>query len=96
MLKSLSNGIIGNNCGIGHASVFRNNSDYGNDLKKFNPAGGAGWLLASFTTELPDYKEAYEVLKKRFKIVFQSPVRKNKRTNHQFFFCIYDTSKDKS
>lgn len=36
------------------------------------------------------YKKAYEQLKGKWKIVYQSPVRINTRTDRRFFFVNYD------
>jgi hypothetical protein len=57
-----------------------------------NP-GGAGWHLASFTNERPDYGQAYRMLKRKWKIVWQSPVRTNKRTGARFIAVMFDTTK---
>jgi hypothetical protein len=90
--------IIPMTCGVGEVGWFRKEGGPvwdGKKLASLKPSGGAGWMIAGFTNSLAHgdtYEQAYELLKKRWTIVYQSPVRKNKRTGHQFFFCIYDTT----
>jgi len=51
---------------------------------------GAGWLTAGFIPNAA-CKEAYAILAKRYKIVFQSPRRRNNNSDNQFIFVVYDT-----
>ncbi len=65
------------------------------DYRAFEPArliegGAAGFAVAAFI-ENNVCRRMYKALKKRFKIVYQSPVRVNRNTNNKFFFVIYDT-----
>lgn len=60
------------------------------ELDSLGAPAGAGWIIAAFTPAKEIYKEAYRQLAKKYKIVYQSPVRINTRTGSQFFFCIYD------
>lgn len=99
-LKAGLNGIVPQTCGVGVMGIFNyyqnTQTSWAHDVKKAKPQGGAGWLIVSFTNcaaKKEEYKEAYETLKQRWKIVYQSSPRKNKRTGFQFFFCIYDTTK---
>lgn len=89
-------------CGITELGIFRKESIYtwSNDPKRIRDLNlkdvGAGFALASFTDLFSFeeiYQEAYEELKKKYKIVYQSPVRVNRRTGRKFFFCIYDTTR---
>lgn len=84
-------------CGITELGYFRTEAAHiwsGNttldNLEVEEEAPGAGWFLASFTPAHPIFKEAYNQLAEKYKIVYQSPVRVNTRTGRQFFFCIYD------
>ena len=93
------NSHVPNTCGVGVWSIFRfRQRGYHNWMKPISTArneGGAGWLIASFTDDPTlgeTYHQAYKQLKKRFPIVYQSPVRVNRRTGRQFFFCVYDTN----
>ena len=67
----------------------------------FDRHGGAGWQLASFAKDYYDKdntqvsKEAYEILCKTRRLIFQSPVRKNKNSGNMFFFCVFDRRKTK-
>lgn len=84
--------IVHNNCGLGNWYGFYKNSIYIH-CSGFNPkTGGANWCLASFRNN-PDEKEVYDWIKSKYPIVFQSPVRKNRRTGNQWFFIIFDTKK---
>jgi hypothetical protein len=88
-------------CGITELGRFRDHDDSGflscgEEIKNLALSKmGAGWAIASFTdsVSLEDtYYKAYLELKKKFKIIYQSPVRKNRRTGNKFFFCVYDTT----
>lgn len=56
---------------------------------------GAGFALAGFVND-EACRMAYHIMAKRFKLMFQSPVRVNSNTGNRFFFCVYDTRKDKT
>jgi hypothetical protein len=90
-------------CGVGELGHFRFEGDPEacatspkiQNVVVDKSVSGCGWIIASFTPSRKDYKEAYNQLKERFgEPIFQSDTRVNKRTNHKFFFCIFDT-KDK-
>lgn len=89
--------ILGQTCGVTELGHFRNSQVYYWDnsvvtIQNLTKPAGAGWFIAGFTENLPVYREAYEQLKKKYKIVYQSPVRINTRTGREFFFCIYDNT----
>lgn len=95
MTKAFSNGFVPQTCGVGVSGVFRpDNLAGGYPLETLKNAGGAGWHIASFTDcpeHGPSYKKAYAELKAKWKIVYQTPVRKNTRTDRQFFAVMFDT-----
>ena len=93
MAKTFQHGLVPNTCGMGFISFFRPNALTGGTLiKDFVNPGGAGWLTAGFTSSSVAYKEAYQDLHKKHKIVFQSKPRVNTRTGAQFFIVVYDTN----
>jgi hypothetical protein len=92
-----------NTCGVGIVSMFRkdNASTQGTPLTTYANPGGCGWLMAGFISNT-DAKnahgdlascmdEAYEQLKKKYKMMDQYPVRQNDNSDNKFFFVIYDT-----
>ena len=87
-MKCNEESIVGS-CGIG--VIYGLESLFGRDLSHLVPSGGAGWELVAFI-ENDKCSMAYKTLKKRWPIVYQSPVRRNINSGNNFFFCIYDTS----
>lgn len=79
-------------CGLGLFYNFFKTDDLSWDtpLKRKANQGGAGYAVAGFI-DTPECKEAYEILAKRFKIVYQSEVRENSNSGNDFFFVVYDT-----
>jgi len=61
-----------------------------NNLAVRTPAGGAGWTCAAFVPTAA-CKEAYAILASRFKIVLQTPPRRNNNSGRSFVFVVYDT-----
>lgn len=51
--------------------------------------GGADLACAGFI-DTPNCRMAYEQLKARFNIVYQSTPRRNSNSGRQFFFVVYD------
>lgn len=49
----------------------------------------AGWVFMAFI-DTSICQRVYLKTTRTYKLVYQSPVRVNKNTNHQFFFCIFD------
>lgn len=82
-------------CGAGLVASFINtHSNYGVTLDNVG-AGGTGIFCAGFVgTNV--CKEAYEELKGNYKIVYQSPKRRNNNSGRQFIFVVYDRRLKKS
>lgn len=52
-------------------------------------AYGTGFYIAAFVdTEV--CRDTYTMLSKKHKIVYQSPVRRNRNSGRGFFFCVFD------
>lgn len=75
------------------SSTYRNTPYFRKNIHEVDNPGGAGWVLTSFIN-LPICKKAYSLLKKKYRITFQSPVRINNNSDNDFFFVIWDTTKD--
>lgn len=58
--------------------------------KDFVHSGGTGFFVAMFVVGDETCDKAYEVLKAKYEIVYQSPVRKNVNSNNDVFFCVFD------
>ena len=89
-------------CGVGYVEGFSYDQGFSWHYRlpiyeAASPSGtgaGANWLTAGFIgTEV--CKDAYHVLKKKYKIVFQTPIRENKNSNNDFIFCVFDTKRCK-
>lgn len=93
MAKTFHNCLLPNTCGVAISSLFRVNeaSAGGTKIENLISEAGCGWHCAGFTPESGAYKQAYEELKLKWKIVYQTPVRINTRTNNRFIFVVYDT-----
>lgn len=79
-------------CGLGIVGDF--GSDYWkksvDEVKQsFAHYEGTGFFVAGFVNTSVCEK-AYKELCDKNKIVYQSPVRKNKNSDNNFFFCIFD------
>jgi hypothetical protein len=83
-------------CGVGlfynFDSAYGSRVDSWRSPEKITGRGGANWQLAGFI-EGHATKEVYEAFKKRFKIVLQTPVRRNRNSGNRFFCVMYDTHK---
>lgn len=55
--------------------------------------GHTGFFVAGFIED-DICKEAYKILSKKHKIVYQSPVRRNMNSGNMFYFVIFDSKKD--
>jgi hypothetical protein len=84
-------------CGIGLFADFekvelRKNSWYKpTPLKDEKNHGGSGWAISGFIDN-EDCREAYDTLKEKYGILYQSPVRMNANSGNEFFFCLYDST----
>lgn len=81
-------------CGVGLFWGFQTYDNYyGRPLtKNAPPVGGCGWNIAGFIND-NDRKSVYEEMKATYKIVQQSPVRRNRNSGNNFFYVMYDCKK---
>lgn len=89
--------ILPGGCGVGVPAYFQNCQDYWCekvDIARAPHSGGAGYMIAHFVVGDSLCDEAYQILKDRFPIVFESKKRKNINSDNRVYFCVYDT-KDK-
>ena len=77
-------------CGLGLVADFSVDSAWGRVVITTGKHGGCDFLQAGFIDE-SDCQAAYEQLCAKYKLVYQSPVRKNRNSGNDFFFCIFDT-----
>lgn len=92
MSVSATADILSSTCGVGLFYDFESDGyccEY-DDLKTNRNPGGCDWAIAGFVKN-EVCKEAYTILRSRFKLIYQSPVRRNTRSGRKFFFCVYDT-----
>jgi hypothetical protein len=81
-------------CGVGILYEYAIDDDddgvFGEvEPREFAEAGGAGWTCAGFIEA--DYcKDTWNYLTKRFKLVYKTPIRKNKNSGNDFFFAVFD------
>lgn len=73
-------------CGV---NVHRNFSHYNYTYDELPELGGADLACAAFIPS-ETCRQAYEELAKKFNIVYQSSVRKNRNSGNKFFFVVYD------
>jgi hypothetical protein len=89
--KVQSSETLSGTCGVGLFYEFYDNS-YRGRYEHSRPYGGCGWNIAGFVNDT-DSKEVYEDLKTKYKIVTQSPVRRNSNSGNNFFYVMYDCKK---
>lgn len=83
-------------CGVGVLNSFavigNGHNYYGptTQIEDLDNEGGCGWLICGYVNN-DVCRAAYEILKERHKLLFQSPVRRNINSDHDFFFVMYDT-----
>lgn len=80
-------------CGVKVVGSF---ARYGYSYNTFRPAhlySGTGFFISSFINN-SICKEAYEIIKKEFKIVYKSPVKVNTNSDNEFFFVVYRKRKN--
>lgn len=76
-------------CGVG--CVYSHDSYYADELtvqQIKQRGGGIGYNVAGFVNG-PRCKGVYNFIKDNFDIVFQSPVKKNRRSGRKFFFIVF-------
>lgn len=76
-------------CGVGVAYSFADDKYYNHPIDSRNP-GGAGFLCAGFLNN-DICQRAYQQLCAKYTLVYQSPVRINKNSDNDFYFCVFDT-----
>lgn len=74
-------------CGV---NLFHHFGSYtGNYTLTTLPLGAANLACASFINS-PECRRAYDALRWRFNVVYQSSVRINENSGRPFFFVVYD------
>lgn len=81
-------------CGVGLFYNFqkkRNTSEWGapDTVDTFQEDAGCGWYVAGFI-DTKECQQAYEEMCAKFILIYQSPVRVNRNSGREFFFCIFD------
>ena len=59
------------------------------DEIKSDMQAGSGWYVVGFINT-KTCRAAYEDLISNTKLIYQSPVRRNRNSKNDFFFCIFD------
>lgn len=77
-----------------HLKPTLNSWNRSTSLSSLNAHGGIDISCAGFI-DTPDCKKAYEWLCKKYTLVYQSEVRRNTNSGHNFFFCVFDRKKAK-
>lgn len=86
-------GTVPGTCGVGLFMGFANSpSYYSQGPQAALNTGGIAYAIAGFVDTIA-CKEVYENIKEHHKIVFQSPVKRNRNSDNRFFFVVY-TRKD--
>lgn len=81
-------------CGLGLIYNFDGTNDRYGYTKKISdlvPEGGAGLELATFVVGDEVNTKAYEALKARWPILYQSEPRYNRNSGNLFYIAIFDT-----
>lgn len=78
-------------CGVKNIHNFRKEKSWFHEtvLQQKPLLGGANLAVACFINT-PECKTAYKILRKKFKIIFQSSVRLNENSDNLFFMVVYD------
>ncbi len=79
------------NCGLGVVGNFDTtySLNTAQQITSRFTSYGTGFFVSGFVDD-EACKRAYKFLTLRFKLVYQSPVRKNTNSDNDFFFCIFD------
>lgn len=78
------NSTIDGTCFLGVISEFDDNDNAPTAFE-----GGSGWVVAGFINK-PWCKNAYNKMKEKYPILYQSDVRINKNTGNKCFFVVFD------
>lgn len=90
-MKANVSEIVSGSCGLGILKEFRENSNYYRNIdEEFVHCGGTGFYVAMFVVGDDTCTKAYEILKAKHPIVYESPVRFNVNSGNNVFFCIFD------
>jgi len=76
-------------CGISIWHDFFNPNCTQSNYSRF---GGIDFAIAGFV-DMPECEKVYNHIKQRHTIVYQSPVKKNKHTDNEFFFVVFSKGK---
>lgn len=86
---------IPGSCGLGYVrNYFHANASYGATRADQIQVGGTGFFTAAFVNTLT-CKDMFNVLVSKYKVVMQSPTRRNENSGNGFFFLILDRSNRK-
>lgn len=82
-------------CGVGYVSEFEDvegKEDYRDDYTNIlmGTMGGTGFLMAGFIYRNKVCTKAFRMLKKKYKLVYRSPIRLNKNSGNKFYFAVFD------
>lgn len=85
-------------CGVCHIHEYSEKGEAEDDWSCYHPEfslevlvpGQAGLCMAAFIQSDEKSEKAYDELKSKFKIVYESSWRINKNSNNMFKFVVYD------
>ena len=83
-------------CGV---KVVGNFCNYGSGYNKENLSNpdnfysGTGFFISSFVNDAL-CRDAYQTIKEKFEITYQSPVKTNSHSGNRFFFIVYRKRKN--
>lgn len=84
---------VGGNCGLGvlyNHSLAKGGFYYSRAKTAAKQVGGTGFVVTGFV-DSDACQAVYDELKDNYEIIYQSPVRRNRNSGNDFFFCVYDT-----
>lgn len=88
---------IAGSCGVGNVfdyTICPEGTYYRSDLEKIQTEGGCGWIFASFIENDDVCQGVYKVMQRKWKLMYQSPVKLNINSGNKFFFCIFEIPED--
>lgn len=79
-------------CGVGVFYEFEYNSDRwsGDPIENLRTRGGCGWTVAGFIKGDRLCDRMYKALSKRWKILYESPVKLNINSGNEFYFVVFE------
>lgn len=86
-------GTLSNCCGVYEIGDFHFTSGGwgGSPIEHAPRDTGANLVVATFT-ERDGQKEAYEALCRRYRLLYQSPIKRNRNSGNNLFLCVFDSS----